>query len=273
MMYRKGLIWSGGDMEPNNILNFPLGIDPSNNIVHLNITEAPHILVGGTTGGGKSSFLHSMICSLLMKNTPDDLSMLMIDTKMVELTTYDGIPHLLSPCITDAYEAIDSLKALVSVMENRYELAQNLGAKNLEELNEKLDIKLTYILVVVDEVADLIMLSKREVEECIVRIAQKGRACGIHLVLATQSPRREIITGILKCNLPTRIGFSTTSSLDSRIIIDSMGCEKLTGNGDMLYSDQGKAPKRIQSPYISTDEISSIVDHWKSQVHNERIAA
>lgn len=252
----------------NNILNFPLGIDTSNNIIHCNIAEAPHILVAGETGAGKSVCLHSIICSLLMTTTPADLLLHLTDTKSVELTVYDDIPNLIAPVVTDAFEAVENFHALVDMMEKRYKIAREYGAKSLDELNHKLPYsdRFPYILVVVDEVADLIMLSKREVEECIVRIAQKARAVGIHLILATQSPRREIITGILKCNLPTRIGFSTTSSLDSRIIMDSMGCEKLLGNGDALFSDQGRAPIRFQSPYISSDEIESIVNHWQSQV-------
>lgn len=250
----------------NNTLTFPLGIDTSNNIVHCNIAEAPHILIGGTTGAGKSSLLHSMIVSFLMTTTPGDLSILTIDTKMVELPIYDGIPNLISPCITDAYEAIDSLNAVVQMMESRYKAAQELGAKSLPELNDKLSSqdKLPYIIVIVDEIADLMMISKHQVEEAIVRIAQKARAVGIHLVLATQSPRREVITGILKCNLPTRIALATSSELDSRIILDCNGAGNLLGKGDALYSHQGKSPIRIQTPYITTDEINSIVNSIKS---------
>jgi S-DNA-T family DNA segregation ATPase FtsK/SpoIIIE len=250
----------------NSPLTFPLGIDTNNEIVHLDIATAPHMLVAGTTGSGKSTFLLSMICSLLMTTTPDELSILTIDTKMVELTAYDGIPNLLCPCVTDAYEAIDSLNALVNMMESRYQLAQSLGAKSLPELNDKLspDNKLPYILVVVDEIADLMMISKHSVEEAIVRIAQKARAVGIHLVLATQTPRREIITGILKSNLPTNISFATRSSLDSRIISGESGAEKLLGNGDCLYSFQGKASRRLQTPYVSTAEITAVVSSLKS---------
>lgn len=259
-----------------NILDIPLGISPNNEVIYYNLADAPHCLVAGTTGSGKSSFLHSMICSLLMKTTPDDLMFMMIDTKMVELTLYDGIPNLLCPCIADAWDAIDNLKALVATMEQRYKLAQEYGAKDLIELNKKLPIgqKLPYILVVVDEVADLIMLSKHEVEECVVRIAQKARAVGIHLVLATQSPRREVISGLLKANLPSRMAFAVGSALDSRIILDAQGAQDLLGNGDCLFSAQGRPARRIQCPYISSEEINSIVNFWRDQIYwNDKVAA
>lgn len=260
----------------SNILGIPLGISPSNEIIHYNLADAPHMLIGGTTGSGKSSFLSSMICSLLMNTTPDDLMFMMIDTKMVELTVYDGIPNLLCPCITDAWDAVDNLKALVAIMEERYKLAQEYGAKNLDELNEKLHPgqKLPYILVVCDEIADLMMLSKHEVEESITRLAQKSRAVGVHLVLATQSPRREVISGLLKSNLPTRLAFAVGSALDSRIILDAQGAQDLLGQGDALFSAQGRAARRIQCPYINSTEIESIIEHWRNQIFwQEKVAA
>lgn len=252
-----------------NILDIPLGISPNNEVIHYNLADAPHMLIGGTTGSGKSTALHSIICSLLMNTTPDGLMFMLIDSKSVELTMYDGIPNLLCPCITDAWDAIDNLKALVATMEQRYKLAQEYGAKDLAALNEKLPSgqKLPYILVVVDEVADLIMLSKHEVEECVVRIAQKARAVGIHLVLATQSPRREVISGLLKANLPTRMAFAVGSALDSRIILDAQGGQDLLGNGDCLFSEQGRPAQKIQCPYISSIEIESIVEHWHHQIY------
>lgn len=258
----------------NSPLEFPLGLSTSNQIIAQDIRAMPHCLVAGTTGSGKSTGLHSMICSLLMATTPDDLQFHFTDTKMVELPVYDGIPNLLCDTVTDAYEAVEHFKALVGMMEKRYRMAQEHGVKSLDELNNRLPYsnRLPYILVVVDEIADLIMLSKHEVEESIVRIAQKARAVGIHMILATQSPRREIVTGLLKANLPSRLGFSTSSGLDSRIIMDKMGCEKLIGNGDVLFSDQGKSPIRIQSPYVSGAEIAGIVSHWQIQ-NNLELAA
>lgn len=252
-----------------NILEIPLGINPSNETIYANIKDFPHLLVGGTTGSGKTSFLTSMICSLLMKATPDQLQFMMVDTKMVEMPIYEDIPHLLCPVITDAWEAIDNFKALVRLMESRYEAAKELNAKTLDELNERLPSrdKLPYIIVVCDEIADLMMLSKHDVEESITRLAQKARSCGIHLVLATQSPRREVISGLLKSNLPTRIAFAVGSGLDSRIILDCMGAEQLIGRGDALFSSQGRQPFRIQTPFIESSEVEAIVQHWRDQVY------
>lgn len=250
-----------------SILDIPLGINTSNKVIKYDLTEAPHLLVAGTTGSGKSTFIHAMLCALLSKNTPDDLLIHLTDTKMVELDIYRDIPHLLAPVATDAYEAVDHFQALVSMMNIRYEMVKESGSRSLEEFNNKVNKndKLPYILVVVDEVADLIMVAKKDIEESIVRIAQKARAVGIHLVLATQSPRRDVISGLLKCNLPSRIAFSTSSELDSRIILDYNGAGNLTGLGDGLFSDQGNPPIRFQAPYISSNEINSIVSHWKSQ--------
>lgn len=259
-----------------NILDIPLGISPNNEVIYYNLADAPHCLIAGCTGSGKSSMLHSIICSLLMKTTPDELMFMFIDSKQIELTQYDGIPNLLCPCITDAWDAIDNLKALVATMEQRYKLAQEYGAKDLIELNEKLPLgqKLPYILVVIDEVADLMALSKNEVEESVVRIAQKARACGIHLVVATQSPRREVISGLLKTNLPTRMAFAVGSALDSRIILDAQGAQDLLGNGDCLFSEQGRPARRIQCPYISSIEIESIAEHWRNQIYfHDKVAA
>jgi DNA segregation ATPase FtsK/SpoIIIE, S-DNA-T family len=248
-------------------LEFPLGLNTNNEVVYCDLQIAPHLLIAGATGAGKSVGLHSMICALLSKNTPDDLMFMMIDTKMVELSSYEDIPHLLCPIVDEAYDAVDKLRALVGVMEKRYSLAKSLSARTLDEINEKLaeSEELPYIVVVCDEIADLIMTSRREVEESIVRIAQKARAVGIHLVLATQSPRREIITGILKCNLPSRLCFSTSSELDSRIVLDQNGAGNLSGSGDALYSEQGKTPTRIQGAYVSSEEISSLVNFWSMQ--------
>jgi DNA segregation ATPase FtsK/SpoIIIE, S-DNA-T family len=258
-------------------LTVPLGISPDNQVISHSIKDMPHLLVGGVTGGGKSIALHSMICSLLMTTTPDELQLMLVDSKCVEMPQYEGIPNLITPVITDAYEAVDFFKALVLMMDKRYKFAQEMGARSLDELNEKLspENKIPYILVVCDEIADLMFLSKHDVEESITRIAGKARAVGIHVILATQSPRREVISGLLKSNLPSRIGFSTSSSLDSRIIMDSMGCENLLGNGDMLFSNQGKSPIRLQSPLITSAEIESIVDSLRQNypLNKELVAA
>jgi DNA segregation ATPase FtsK/SpoIIIE, S-DNA-T family len=247
-------------------LTVPLGISPDNKIISHSIKNMPHLLVGGTTGSGKSSGLNSLICSLLLTTTPDELQFMLFDTKQVELTVYEGIKNLITPVVTDPFEAVIHFKALVGMMDKRYKFAQEMGAKSLDELNEKLipyGHKIPYLLVVVDEIADLMFLSKHEVEESITRIAGKARAVGIHLVLATQSPRREVISGLLKSNLPSRLAFATSSPLDSRIILDKMGAESLLGAGDAMFSDQGKAPVRLQSPFVSSDEIEYIVNERK----------
>lgn len=248
-------------------LTVPLGIDIENQIVAVPINEMPHMLVAGTTGAGKSVCLSSIVTSLLMATTPADLLFMMVDTKQVEMTAFENIPNLLCPVITDAYEAIDNFEALVAIMESRYALAKEYNCKTLDELNSKLPYsdRKPYILVICDEIADLMYLSKHKIEESIIRIAQKARAVGIHLILATQSPRRDIITGLLKANLSSRIGFATTSGLDSRIIMDKMGCENLLGDGDLLYSHQGKAPIRIQGAYVSPGEISAVVNRCRNQ--------
>jgi S-DNA-T family DNA segregation ATPase FtsK/SpoIIIE len=258
------------------VLDIPLGINPSNETIHVDIKDFPHMLVAGTTGAGKTMYLTNMICSLLMKATPDDLQLMLVDSKQVEFPIYEDIPHLLCPVVTDAWEAIDNFQALVGLMESRYEAAKEFNTKTLDELNEKLSPhdKLPYIVVIVDEVSDLMMLSKYEIEESVTRIAQKSRAVGIHLILATQSPRREVITGLMKANLPSRLAFAVGSGLDSRIILDSMGAERLLGRGDALFSSQGKKPFRIQTPLIEKNEIEKLVSFWRDQSYwQERQAA
>ncbi len=254
---------------------FPLGVRPDNNIINCNIPSCPHILVAGQTGSGKSTMLHSMICSLLMKFTPDEVVFHLTDTKKNELDIYNGIPNLIAPVVDDSWDAIQHFQALVHVMENRYQLAQEYNSKNLEELNERLPPgqKLPYILIIVDEIADLMYLSKHTVEESVVRLAQKSRAVGIHLILATQSPRREVVTGLLKANLTSRLAFSTSSELDSRIILDKNGSGQLIGNGDALYSFNGTGLQRLQSPLITSAEISAVVDWWKDQIYWQKEAA
>ena len=178
---------------------------------------------------------------------------------MVEFTVYKDIPHLGWNVVNDVYETPKVFRSMIAMMEDRYRLACKLGARNLQELNEKSNQAFPYFICIVDEMADLIMTMKKEIEEYIVRIAQKARAVGIHLIFATQSPRREVCTGILKCNLPSRIAFSTSSALDSRIILDKSGAENLLGNGDMLFSSQGRMPERFQAPLIDSQEIKTII--------------
>ncbi len=245
-----------------------LGKDIAGNSIKINIKDAPHLLIAGATGSGKSVCLNSIICSLLYKVSPDSLRFIMIDPKMVELKVYNGIPHLLTDVITKPKEAIIILKYLVSEMDKRYMLLDKVGARDIDKYNEKKSKRerenlpyLPYIVVIIDEFADLMMVVSKEIEDLIARLAQKARAVGIHLILATQRPSVDVITGIIKANFPTRIAFQVASKIDSRTILDTIGAEKLLGKGDMLLS-LGNKPglMRIQGAYISEEEVEKIID-------------
>jgi tetratricopeptide (TPR) repeat protein len=208
-----------------------------------------------------------MLCSLLMKTTPDELLLMMVDTKMVELTPFEGIPNLLCPIVTDPFDAITHFKALVTTMEQRYELAQEHGAKSLQELNDKSDSKLPYILVIVDELADVLAVDRKAFQAAISSITQRARTVGMHLALATQFPRGDICSNTLKHCLPDRIAFSTTSRAESRVVIGSTSAHELFGNGDCLYVHAKHAPVWVQSPHVSSADVTVIVDHWKDQTY------
>jgi S-DNA-T family DNA segregation ATPase FtsK/SpoIIIE len=248
--------------------------------VMADIASMPHILVSGTTGSGKSVFINTLICSLLFSKSPKHLRFIMIDPKMIELSPFNGIPHLLRPVITDVTEAKMVLKWAEKEMDRRYKVFAEMGARNLESFNKqiqnstgkslesklgrKLDWKwetLPQIVVVIDELADLMITQGKEVEIPITRIAQKARAAGIHMVVATQRPSAEIVTGLIKTNFPTRVAFKVSSAIDSRTILDEAGAEKLLGLGDMLYKANGKSTERIQGSFIEEDEVRKIVDH------------
>ncbi|MEK7105464.1 MAG: DNA translocase FtsK [Patescibacteria group bacterium] len=237
-----------------------LGKDVSGNAWVARLEKMPHLLVAGATGSGKSVCLHSIILSLLYQNGPDDLKLIMIDPKRVELTVYTGIPHLLIPPITKVEDTINALKWTVREMERRLDILSKFGARDLAGYNAKAEAKIPKLVVIVDELADLMSTSRNEVEGSIVRIAQMARAVGIHLVLATQRPSVDVITGIIKANVPARIAFAVASQIDSRTILDCAGAEKLLGRGDMLYSaaELGK-PKRLQGPFVSDGEIEKVV--------------
>lgn len=253
-----------GDL-PSDPRVIPLGITPDGDVRYMNLLDGdgPHVLVGGTTGGGKSSWLHTVVCSLLSRFTPEQVELLLVDTKRVELTRYENVKHV-ALIATDPWEAIGAFRGLVDHMEHRYEIASELGARNLDELNAKLAGEHYYppCIVIVDELADLMMTAKADMQEFIVRIAQKARAMGLHLILATQSPRREIVNGLLKSNIPSRLAFATTSELDSRIILDQMGAGALLGKGDALFSAQGRPVYRVQTPLVTDDEIGQIANRW-----------
>ncbi|WP_257539393.1 DNA translocase FtsK 4TM domain-containing protein [Sphingobium sp. CFD-1] len=283
-----------------------LGKNISGEPIIADLAPMPHLLIAGTTGSGKSVGLNAMILSLLYRMTPDQLRLIMIDPKMLELSTYDDIPHLLSPVVTEPAKAIRALKWAVEQMEDRYRMMASISVRNLANYNEKvraakakgkplgrrvqtgydpesgkpiyeeeqLDFQpLPQIVVVVDELADLMMTAGKEVEFLIQRLAQKARAAGIHLILATQRPSVDVITGVIKANLPTRISFFVTSKIDSRTILGEQGAEQLLGKGDMLYMHGGKGLMRVHGPFVSDDEVRVVADHWRAQGQPDYISA
>lgn len=254
-----------GDSKGN--LTFAIGKDISGSAVVADLGKMPHLLVAGQTGSGKSVMINSILTSLLYRNSPSDLKLILVDPKQVELKPYDEIPHLLTPVITEPEKCISALKWAVAEMERRYRALAEAGKRNIGEYNStKKEEGMPYIVIVIDELADLMMMAARDVEALIVRIAQKARAVGIHLVLATQRPSVDVITGLIKANVPGRIAFTTQSQVDSRTIIDQIGAEKLLGQGDMLLltSDMPK-PKRIQGAFIADDETTKVNDFIRMQ--------
>ncbi|WP_048602441.1 FtsK/SpoIIIE family DNA translocase [Rubeoparvulum massiliense] len=257
--------------ESTSRLSIALGRDISGEPVVGNLTKMPHLLVAGATGSGKSVCINGIISSLLYKAKPNEVKLILVDPKMVELTVYNGIPHLLSPVVTDPRQAAMVLKKVVKEMEQRYELFARTGIRDIDRYNEWVTqheegSPLPYIVVIVDELADLMMVAPGDVEEAITRLAQMARAAGIHLILATQRPSVDVITGVIKANIPSRIAFGVSSQTDSRTILDMGGAEKLLGRGDMLYLPVGKSkPTRIQGAFISDDEVEALVSHVKAQ--------
>jgi DNA segregation ATPase FtsK/SpoIIIE, S-DNA-T family len=283
-----------------------LGKNIAGDPVIADLAPMPHLLVAGTTGSGKSVGLNAMILSLLYRLTPDQCRMIMIDPKMLELSIYDDIPHLLSPVVTEPAKAIRALKWAVEQMEDRYRMMASISVRGLASFNDKvrqarakgqklgrrvqtgydadtgqpiyeeefLDYEpLPQIVVIVDELADLMMTAGKEVEFLIQRLAQKARAAGIHLIMATQRPSVDVITGVIKANLPTRISFAVTSKIDSRTILGEQGAEQLLGKGDMLYMPGGKQIARVHGPFVSDDEVRAVADHWRAQGHPEYVQA
>jgi S-DNA-T family DNA segregation ATPase FtsK/SpoIIIE len=275
-------------------LTMALGKDIQGKPVCVDLHKLPHLLVAGTTGSGKSVAVHSMIVSLLYKHDIDDLKFLMIDPKMLELSTYEGLPHLLHPVVTDMNEAKSVLHWCVQEMERRYRYMMDLNVRNIQSYNkqikkdkeeginsvygptegnnERFHEKLPYIVVVVDEFADMMQTVGKKVEDLIIRLSQKARAAGIHLILATQRPSVNVITGLIKANIPTRIGLKVSSNIDSRTILDSMGAEQLLGLGDMLFRGSGtNILQRIHGAYVSEGEITKVADFLRDQQRNEEI--
>ncbi|HEY5806094.1 MAG TPA: DNA translocase FtsK 4TM domain-containing protein [Candidatus Saccharimonadales bacterium] len=253
--------------EMSSPLGFAIGKDISGKPVAAALDKMPHLLVAGQTGSGKSVMINTILTSLLYRNSPSDLKLILVDPKQVELKPYDDIPHLLTPVITEPEKCISALKWAVAEMERRYTALAEVGKRNIVEYNSlKKEEGMPYIVIVIDELADLMMMAARDVEALIVRIAQKARAVGIHLVLATQRPSVDVITGLIKANVPARIAFTVASQVDSRTIIDQMGAEKLLGMGDMLLltADMPK-PKRVQGAFISDDETGKVTDFIRMQ--------
>lgn len=247
-------------------LGFVLGRDVSGTPIPTDLSKMPHLLIAGSTGSGKSISIHSIILTLLYRNSPRDLKFILVDPKRVELPLYNGIPHLLTPVIVDVDKTINALKWVVSEMERRYKILSEKGKKDLEAYNKSTIDRLPCIVVIIDELADLMVAAPRDVETSIVRMAQMARAVGIHLIVATQRPSVDVITGLIKANITARIAFATASQVDSRTILDMSGAEKLLGNGDMLYlaSDVGK-PRRIQGIFTSEKEVKAVVNYLKKQ--------
>lgn len=261
--------------NPSKLL-FALGRDISGEAIADELSKMPHLLIAGATGSGKSVCINGIIVTILMRAKPHEVKMMMIDPKKVELNMYNGIPHLLAPVVTDPRKAAQALKKVVAEMERRYELFSEAGSRNIESYNEHVrkhnedaEIKqpiLPYIVVIVDELADLMMVASSDVEDAIARLAQMARAAGIHLIIATQRPSVDVITGVIKANIPSRIAFSVSSQIDSRTILDSGGAEKLLGRGDMLYMPVGSSkPTRVQGAFLTDEEVEAVVNHCINQ--------
>ncbi len=286
MVNFREVVVSNAFEKSNSKLTICLGKDIVGNPVVAELDKMPHLLIAGATGTGKSVALNAMICSLLYKAKPDEVKIIMVDPKRIELTSYDGIPHLITPVVTSAKKATNALFWAVREMEKRYELLSELKARNVQQYNQKIEKsrkqgegdlpeKLPYIVVVIDELADLMMLSSRDVEVALTRLAQMARAAGIHLILATQRPSVDVLTGIIKANFPTRLTFQVSSKTDSRTIIDTNGAENLLGNGDMLFMPPGTAKlQRIHGAYISEAELTQITKflrHQEKPEYNEEV--
>jgi DNA segregation ATPase FtsK/SpoIIIE, S-DNA-T family len=257
-------------------LRFGVGQDVAGNAVATDLAAMPHMLIAGSTGSGKSVCVNALICSLLLNNTPDDLRMVMVDPKRVELTGYNGIPHLLAPVVVEMERVVGALQWVLREMDQRYHKLAQAGSRNILDYNAKLiergEPKLPYLVVMIDELADLMMLAPDETERTITRLAQLARATGIHLVISTQRPSVDVVTGLIKANFPARIAFAVASGVDSRVILDQLGAERLLGRGDMLFqAPDAPAPMRLQGAFVSDTEIQRLVDYWRGFAGTETV--
>ncbi|MCB8591253.1 DNA translocase FtsK [Faecalibacillus intestinalis] len=266
------------DKYKDNKLVVPLGKDVNGQVIYAELNKMPHLLIAGATGSGKSVCVNTIISSILMRAKPDEVKLILVDPKKVELSNYNGVPHLLAPVVTDPKKAAATLRETVSEMERRYDLFAGANVRKIETYNQYVEKKnqendaehqlekLPYIVVILDEVADLMMVASKDVEDCIMRIAQLARAAGIHLIVATQRPSTDIITGVIKANIPSRIAFAVSSSIDSRTILDCTGAEKLLGKGDMLFLPMGSnSPIRVQGAYVDDSEVEAITYYTTKQ--------
>ena len=266
------------DKYKDNKLVVPLGKDVNGQVIYAELNKMPHLLIAGATGSGKSVCVNTIISSILMRAKPDEVKLILVDPKKVELSNYNGVPHLLAPVVTDPKKAAATLRETVSEMERRYDLFAGANVRKIETYNQYVEKKnqendaehqlekLPYIVVILDEVADLMMVASKDVEDCIMRIAQLARAAGIHLIVATQRPSTDIITGVIKANIPSRIAFAVSSSIDSRTILDCTGAEKLLGKGDMLFLPMGSnSPIRVQGAYVDDSEVEEITYYTTKQ--------
>jgi S-DNA-T family DNA segregation ATPase FtsK/SpoIIIE len=286
MVSLREVLDSKSNDRPDAKLLIGLGRDISGDAVLAELNKMPHLLVAGSTGSGKSVCINGIITSILMRAKPHEVKLMMIDPKMVELNVYNGIPHLLAPVVTDPKKASQALKKVVNEMERRYELFSHTGTRNIEGYNEIIrrnnreemakQPEIPYIVVIVDELADLMMVASSDVEDSITRLSQMARAAGIHLIIATQRPSVDVITGVIKANIPSRIAFSVSSQTDSRTILDMGGAEKLLGRGDMLFLPVGASkPVRVQGAFLSDEEVEQtvdfVIDQQKAQYQEEMI--
>ena len=269
-------LWEQSQTKPENLLEIPLGKAVNGTARSFDLAKMPHLLVAGSTGSGKSVAVNGIIASILMKARPDQVKFMMVDPKMVELSVYNDIPHLLIPVVTNPRKASKALQKVVDEMENRYELFAKVGVRNIAGFNAKVEefnaqseykqVPLPFIVVIVDELADLMMVASKEVEDAIIRLGQKARAAGIHMILATQRPSVDVISGLIKANVPSRVAFAVSSGTDSRTILDENGAEKLLGRGDMLFKPiDENHPVRLQGSFISDDDVERIVNFIKAQ--------